>query len=484
MANESNKAFDVVVIGGGPGGYAAAIKAAQLGFNTACIEKRRDKEGQPALGGTCLNVGCIPSKALLDSSYKYSEAKHDFEVHGIQVKDVKLNLKNMLERKDKIVKNLTAGITGLFKSNKVTWLQGSGRYMGFKKVEFTPFDGDQEEIAAEHVILASGSEPINIPVAPLQDDLIVDSTGALEFTKVPQTLGVIGAGVIGLELGSVWNRLGSKVTVLEAQDTFLPMVDQQVSKEAIKTLGKQGMGIRLAARVIGSEIVDGRVKVTYSDAEGEQTIVVDKLIVAVGRRPYTESLLGPGSGVNLDERGFIHVNKRCRTDVPNVYAIGDIVRGPMLAHKATEEGVMVAEVIAGHKPSLNYDAIASVIYTHPEVAWVGMTEQQLKANGEPYKTGVFPFSANGRAMAANETGGFIKVIANEETDRLLGVHIVGPQASEIIMQAVIALEFGASSEDLQLMVFAHPGLSEALHEAALAADNRAIHIAPRRSKRK
>lgn len=486
MSDSSSKQFDVVVIGGGPGGYAAAIKAAQLGFKTACIEKRRNTEGEPALGGTCLNVGCIPSKALLDSSHKYHEAKQDFSVHGIQVKDIKLNLKDMMKRKESIVKNLTGGITGLFKSNKVTWLQGSGCYMGLKKVVFTSFEGEQEEILAEHIILASGSEPIDIPVAPVDNAQIVDSTGALEFTKVPQTLGVIGAGVIGLELGSVWNRLGSKVIVLEAQETFLPMVDHQVSKETLKTLGKQGLDIRLGARVTGSEIdkKNDKVKVAYSDEKGDHSVVVDKLIVSVGRRPNTEGLLGPGSGVKLDERGFIHVDKRCQTAVPHVYAIGDIVRGPMLAHKATEEGVMAAEVVAGHKASLNYDAIASVIYTHPEVAWVGMNEQQLKANGENYKVGMFPFAANGRALAANEATGFVKVIANADTDRLLGVHVIGPQASEIVMQAVIALEFGASVEDLQLMVFSHPGLSEALHEAALAADNRAIHIAPKRSKKK
>lgn len=484
MSNGSSKQFDVVVIGGGPGGYAAAIKAAQLGFTTACIEKRRDSNNEPALGGTCLNVGCIPSKALLDSSHKYHEAKKDLGVHGIQIKDVKLNLKDMMKRKETIVKTLTGGISGLFKSNKVTWLQGSGCYMGLKKVVFTPFEGVEEEITGEHVILASGSEPIDIPVAPVDNDLIVDSTGALEFSKVPQLLGVIGAGVIGLELGSVWSRLGSKVVVLEAQETFLPMVDHQVSKETLKTLGKQGLDIRLGARVTGSEILKGKVQVTYSDDKGDHSISVDRLIVSVGRRPNTEGLLGPGSGVKLDERGFIHVDKHCQTAVPNVYAIGDIVRGPMLAHKATEEGVMAAEVIAGHKASLNYDAIASVIYTHPEVAWVGMNEQQLKASGENFKVGVFPFAANGRALAANESGGFVKVIANADTDRLLGVHVIGPQASEIVMQAVIALEFGASVEDLQLMVFSHPGLSEALHEAALAADNRAIHIAPKRSKRK
>lgn len=478
------KQYDVVVIGGGPGGYAAAIKAAQLGLTAACIEKRINKYDKPALGGTCLNVGCIPSKALLDSSYKFSDAKNDFEIHGIQARDLKLNLNAMMDRKDKIVQQLTVGVEGLFKSNKVTWLQGHGKYLGKKSIEFTPHEGDPETIEAEHIILASGSEPISLPIAPLTEDLIVDSTGALEFEKVPHTLGVIGAGVIGLELGSVWNRLGSNVVVIEAQDTFLPMVDEQIAKETKKILTKQGLDIRLAARMTGTETKGERVEVSYTDADGDQTIAVDKLIVAVGRRPHTESLLAPGTGINLDERGFIHVNSQCRTDVPNVYAIGDIVRGPMLAHKATEEGVMVAEVIAGHKPELNYDAIASVIYTHPEVAWVGMSEQQAKASGENYKVGTFPFAANGRALAAHEAEGLVKVISNADTDRILGVHVVGPQASEITMQAVIAVEFGASTEDLQLMVFAHPGFSEALHEAALAVDNKAIHIAPRRSRKR
>lgn len=477
-----SRAFDVVVIGGGPGGYAAAIKAAQLGLSSACIEMRINDAGKPALGGTCLNVGCIPSKALLDTSHKYAEANESFAVHGIEAKGLSIDIKAMMTRKDKVVGQLTQGISALFKANGVTWLQGWGRYMGQGKVEFKPHDGEAEQLEAEHVILASGSEPVNIPVAPLDGEHIVDSTGALKFTEVPKRLGVIGAGVIGLELGSVWARLGAEVTVLEAMDSFLPMVDKQVSKEAARIFGRQGLDVRLGARVVGSQVKDGHVVVEYTDAKGDQSLECDKLIVAVGRRPFTQDLLAPGSGVKLDERGFIHVNAHCETAVPKVYAIGDIVRGPMLAHKATEEGVMVAERIAGHAIDLNYDAIASVIYTHPEVAWVGMTEEQAKASGEPYKVGVFPFAANGRALASNDSGGLVKVVAHAETDRLLGVHVIGPQATEIVMQGVVAMEFGGSAEDLQLMVFAHPSVSEALHEAALAVDNKAIHIAPKRAK--
>lgn len=477
-----SRAFDVVVIGGGPGGYAAAIKAAQLGLSAACIEMRINEAGKPALGGTCLNVGCIPSKALLDTSHKYAEARESFSVHGIEMKGLGIDIKTMMERKDKVVGQLTQGISALFKSNGVTWLQGWGRYLGQGKVEFKPHQGQPEQIDAEHVILASGSEPVNIPVAPLDGKHIVDSTGALTFDEVPKRLGVIGAGVIGLELGSVWARLGAQVTVLEAMDAFLPMVDAQVSKEAKKIFTKQGLDVRLGARVVGSQIKDDGVVVEYTDANGDQSLVCDKLIVAVGRRPFTQDLLAPGCGVKLDERGFIHVNAHCETAVPKVYAIGDIVRGPMLAHKATEEGVMVAERIAGHHIDLNYDAIPSVIYTHPEVAWVGLSEEQAKASGEPYKVGVFPFAANGRALASNDAGGMVKVIAHAETDRLLGVHVIGPQATEIVMQGVVAMEFGGSAEDLQLMVFAHPSVSEALHEAALAVDNKAIHIAPKRAK--
>jgi len=476
-----SNSFDVVVIGGGPGGYAAAIKAAQLGLKSACIEMRVNDAGKPALGGTCLNVGCIPSKALLDTSHKYAEAREGFSAHGIETKGLGIDIGAMMARKDKVVNQLTQGISSLFKANKVTWLQGWGQYLGQNKVSFKPLEGAEQTIQAEHVILASGSEPVNIPVAPTDGDRIVDSTGALKFDKVPTRLGVIGAGVIGLELGSVWARLGAQVTVLEAMDTFLPMVDRQVAKESAKVFAKQGLDIRLGTRVVGSVIKDKGVEVEYTDEEGEHNVTFDKLIVAVGRRPFTESLLAPGTGVKLDERGFIHVNDHCETAVPKVYAIGDIVRGPMLAHKATEEGVMVAERIAGHECSINYDAIPSVIYTHPEVAWVGLSEEQAKATGEPYKVGVFPFAANGRALASNESQGMVKVIADEQTDRLLGVHVIGPQATEIVMQAVVAMEFGSSAEDLQLMVFAHPSVSEALHEAALAVDNKAIHIAPKRS---
>lgn len=479
--------FDVVVIGGGPGGYAAAIKAAQLGLKTACIEKYINKNGKPALGGTCANVGCIPSKALLDSAWKYHEAKTDFETHGIGVGDVSIDVEAMIKRKDGIVEKQTGGVAMLFQANGVTWLQGTGQLLSDKKVLFTPHEGDVQTLQAQNVILATGSEPIQIPVAKLEDDVIVDNSGALDFTETPKRLGVIGAGVIGLELGSVWARLGAEVVVLEAVDTFLPMVDKQVAKETLKTLKKQGLDIRLGTRVTGSEVTGSgdkrEVKVSFADADGDKELVVDKLIVAVGRRPYTNELFAADSGVNLDERGFIFVNESCETSVPGVYAIGDIVRGPMLAHKATEEGVMVSEIISGHHTQLNYDCIPSVIYTHPEVAWVGMNEEQAKTEVDEHKTGTFSFMANGRAVAANETTGFVKVVADAKTDRVLGVHIVGPQASEIIMQAVIAMEFGASTEDLQMMVFAHPGLSEVLHEAMLDVDGKAIHSAKRRKRR-
>lgn len=476
--------YDVVVIGGGPGGYAAAIKAAQLGMKTACIDKYINKNGKPALGGTCANVGCIPSKALLDSTWKYHEATKDFAIHGISLDNVKMDVAAMIKRKDDIVEKQTGGVAMLFQANGVTWLQGAGKLMSGKKVEFTPHEGEKQVLEAGHVVLATGSEPIQIPVVPLHEDMVVDNAGALEFTEVPKRLGVIGAGIIGLELGSVWNRLGSEVVILEAVDNFMPMVDKQVGKELLKNLKKQGMDIRLSTRVTGSEVKGNEVVVSYSDNEGDKTLTVDKLIVAVGRRPYTEDLFTVDSGVNLDERGFIFVNQSCQTDVPGVYAIGDIVRGPALAHKATEEGVMVAEIIAGHHTQLNYDCIPSVVYTHPEVAWVGMTEEQVKGQGDDYKTGTFAFMANGRAVAANETTGFVKVVSDAKTDRVLGVHIVGPQASEIIMQAVIAMEFGASTEDLQMMVFAHPSLSEVLHEAMLDVDGKAIHSAKRRKKRR
>ncbi len=474
--------FDVVVIGGGPGGYVAAIRAAQLGFKTACIEKYKGKDGKTALGGTCLNVGCIPSKALLDSSWKYHEAKESFGVHGIEVKDVKMDVPAMIDRKANIVKNLTGGIASLFKMNGVTLIEGHGKLLAGKQVEVTGEDGKVEVLEASNVIIASGSKPIDIPPAPVNQDTIIDSTGALEFQSVPKKLGVIGAGVIGLELGSVWARLGAEVTVIEAQDKFLPAIDEQVAKEAQKLLTKQGLDIRLNARVTGSEVKKKQVTVFFTDANGEQQLTFDKLIVSVGRRPVTQDVLAADSGVTLDERGFIFVDDQCATSVPGVYAIGDVVRGPMLAHKASEEGVMVAERIAGHKAQVNYDLIPSVIYTHPEIAAVGKTEQQLKAEGVAVNVGVFPFAASGRAMAANDTHGLIKVIADAKTDRVLGVHVIGPSAAELVQQGAIAMEFGSSAEDLGMMVFSHPTLSEGLHEAALAVNGHAIHIANRKKR--
>lgn len=474
--------YDVVVIGAGPAGYAAAIRCAQLGLSTACIDKSLGKDGEPVLGGTCLNWGCIPSKALLDASHKFVDAKEHFADVGVAVGEVSIDVPKMLARKDEVVSGLTGGIKGLFQGNGVTALHGTGKLLANRQVAFTAHDGTQTTLNAEHVILAPGSVPVEIPPAPLTDDLIVDSTGALEFDEVPPRLGVIGAGVIGLELGSVWNRLGSEVVVLEALEEFLPMADERVARDARKILGSQGLDIRLGALVTGAEAVDGQVNVVFQDKDGEHQLSFDRLIVAVGRRPYTEDLLASDSGVNLDERGFLYVNDLCQTDAPNVYAVGDVVRGPMLAHKGTEEGVMVAERIGGFKPLVNYDTIPNVIYTHPEIAWVGKTEQQLKGDGDAYNVGSFPFAANGRALAANDTQGMVKVLADAETDRILGVHVLGPQASEMVAQAVIAMEFDASAEDLGLIMFAHPTLSEALHEAALGVAGHAIHMVNRKRK--
>tara|TARA_R110002073_G_scaffold45345_4_gene125082 strand:- start:4129 stop:5568 length:1440 start_codon:yes stop_codon:yes gene_type:complete len=476
--------FDVIVIGGGPAGYHAAIRAAQEGLKTACIDKWINKQGSPAFGGTCLNVGCIPSKALLDTSHKYLEASEHFEELGIKTTGVKIDVPKMISRKDEIVLNLTKGVSGLLKSNGVTAFEGAARLNAGRQVDVTLHDGSVEKLEAENIIIATGSVPVDIPPCPLVDDIVVDSTGALEFQSVPKRLGVIGAGVIGLELGSVWNRLGSDVVVLEALEDFLPMADQQIAKETAKQFKKQGIDIRLGTRVTGSAVKGKKVTVTYTDSEGEKTETFDKLIVAVGRRPFTQDLLAADCGVDLDERGFIYVNDLCVTNAPGVYAVGDVVRGPMLAHKGMEEGVMVAERIAGHKPVVNYDCVPSVIYTHPEVAWVGKTEQELKAAGEDYNVGSFPMSVSGRAMASNDTVGLIKVIADAETDRILGVHMVGGHVSELIAEAVIAMEFGSSAEDLGLTMFAHPTLSESLHEAALAVSGHAIHIANRKRKKK
>ncbi len=473
--------YDVIVIGSGPAGYVAAIRAAQLGLKTACIEKWKNDKGAGVNGGTCLNVGCIPSKALLDSSYKYHEAKEDLGVHGISSKGVKIDVPAMLERKNKIINQLTGGIAGLFKANGVTALYGTGKLLAGKQVELTDNDGNVSVLDAENVILASGSLPISIPVAPVDNELILDSTGALEINEVPKRLGVIGAGVIGLELGSVWNRLGSDVVLLEAMEDFLAIMDKGIAKESKKIFTKQGLDIRLGARVTGTEIKGKTVEVTYAVADGsEHKETFDKLIVCVGRRAFTDGLLSEDSGVQLDERGTVYVNDQCATNISGVYAIGDLVRGPMLAHKGSEEGVMVAERIAGHKAQMNYDVVPNVIYTHPEVASVGLTEEQVKAAGDAYNVGTFPFAASGRAMAANETGGMVKIIAHADTDRILGCHIVGPSAADLVQQVAIAMEFGSSAEDLGMIVFGHPTLSETVHEAALAVNGNAIHIANRK----
>lgn len=474
--------YDVVVIGAGPAGYSAAIRCAQLGMEVVCIDKSLAKDGKPVLGGTCLNWGCIPSKALLDSSHKYADAAEHFGELGIKVDGVSVDLPAMMARKDKVVAGLTGGIGTLFKGNNVDALHGSGKLLANCQVEFTGHDGATAILEAEHVILAPGSVPVEIPPTPLTDDFIVDSTGALEFTEVPKRLGVIGAGVIGLELGSVWNRLGSEVVILEALDEFLPMADERIARDALKSMTKQGLDIRLGTRVTGANVNGSAVTVEFQGKDGDETVDVDKLIVAVGRRPFTEGLLAPDCGVNLDERGFLYVNDLCATDASNVYAVGDVVRGPMLAHKGMEEGVMVAERIAGHKPLVNYDCVPSVIYTHPEVAWVGKTEQDLKASNDAYNVGTFPFAANGRALAGNDTEGSVKIIADAETDRILGVHVFGPQASELVAQAVIAMEFDASAEDLGLTMFAHPTLSESMHEAALGVAGNAIHMVNRKKR--
>lgn len=466
--------FDVVVIGGGPAGYPAAIRAAQNKLKVACIDEWKNRDGTPAFGGTCLNAGCIPSKALLESSELYHRLKDEFAVHGIKVGGVTLDLAAMQKRKAGIVKTSTQGIQALFKAAGVTALQGHGKLLPGKRVEFTAHDGTRRELTARHVVLASGSVPTVLPSAPFDGQYILDSWGALELDAVPPRLGVIGAGVIGLELGSVWKRLGSEVVILEALDTFLPMADQQVAREAARHFKKQGLDIRLGAKVEGASVEKGAVTVRYRDAKGEQTLTVDKLVVAIGRRPYTKDLLAEGTGVKLDERGFIVVDKECRTGVEGVWAVGDCVRGPMLAHKGKEEGVMVADLIAGRYAEVNYATIPSVIYTSPEIAWVGQTEEQVKASGRAYKVGVFPFLASGRARAMEQAQGFAKIVAAQDDDEILGVHIIGPMAGELIAEAVLAMEFSASSEDLQRTIHAHPTLSEALHEAALAADKRAI----------
>lgn len=475
-----SNAFDVVVIGGGPGGYVAAIRAAQNGLSTACIDAWQNYDGSYAFGGTCLNAGCIPSKALLESSELLHRAQHEFSQHGILAEGVAFDLARMQERKTGITRQLTGGIEALFKANGVTGLKGHGRFLGNGQVEFVPHEGDAQTLEAKTVILASGSSPVALSSVPFDGDRVVDSWGALEFEAVPKRLAIVGAGVIGLELGSVWRRLGAEVTLLEALPDFLAVADRAVAKEAMRHFKKLGLDIRLGARVQGAEQGDGGVTLTFETGDGTQRIEVDRVVVAVGRRPFTEGLFGPDAGVKTDERGFIVVDEQCRTNVPNVWAVGDCVRGPMLAHKASEEGVMVADLIAGKFGEMNYRVIPSVIYTAPEIAWVGQTEEQVKEAGIEYKTGSFGFAANGRAKALEAAAGFVKIISAAADDEILGVHIVGPMAGELIGEAVLAMEFSGSTEDIQRTIHAHPSLAEAVHEASLAVDRRALHGINRR----
>jgi dihydrolipoamide dehydrogenase len=466
--------YDVIVIGAGPAGYPAAIRAGQNKLTVACVDEWKNTDGTYAFGGTCLNAGCIPSKALLESTELYHRAKHEFAQHGIKIGDIKLDLAQMQKRRATIVKTMTNGIASLLKAAGAVGIQGHGLLLPGNSVQVTAPDGSQKTLQAKHVVLASGSTPIRLAAAPHDGKFIVDSWNALEFDAVPRRLGVIGAGVIGLELGSVWSRLGSEVTVLEALPDLLPMVDQTIAREAQRHFKKQGLDIKLGAKVIRAAASGSAVDVVYSTAQGEHALQVDKLIVAVGRRPFTQDLLAEGTGVELDARGFIQVDEHCRTTAANVWAVGDVVRGPMLAHKGKEEGIMVADLIAGRYGEVNYKVIPSVIYTAPEIAWVGLTEEQVKASGRPYKVGSFPFAASGRARAMEAAQGMAKIVAAADDDEILGVHIVGPLAGELIAEAVLAMEYSASTEDLQRTIHAHPTLSEAVHEAALAADKRAI----------
>jgi dihydrolipoamide dehydrogenase len=466
--------YDVVVIGAGPAGYPAAIRAGQNKLKVACVDEWQNTDGSYAFGGTCLNAGCIPSKALLESSELFQRAKDEFATHGIKIGELTLDLGAMQKRRASVVKTMTNGINALFKANGVVGIQGHGQLFPGNKVLVKAADGTEKTLEAKNVVLASGSTPIRLRSVPHDGKYIVDSWNALEFDAVPKRLGVIGAGVIGLELGSVWRRLGSEVVVLEALEQFLPMVDQTIAKEAQRHFKKQGLDIKLGAKVASAAVSGDAVDVIYTDAQGEHSLQVDKLIVAVGRRPFTQGLLADGTGVQLDERGFIKVDEQCRTNVPNVWAIGDVVRGPMLAHKGKEEGVMVADLIADHYGHVNYKVIPSVIYTQPEIAWVGQTEEQVKASGRPYKTGTFPFAASGRARAMEAGAGMAKIVSAKDDDEVLGIHVIGPMAGELISEAVLAMEYSASTEDIQRTIHAHPTLSEAIHEAALAVDKKAI----------
>ncbi|MBN3726265.1 dihydrolipoyl dehydrogenase [Burkholderia sp. Ac-20379] len=474
-----SKEFDVVVIGAGPGGYIAAVRAAQLGKTVACIEKWKNPAGTLKLGGTCLNVGCIPSKALLASSEEFENTSHHLADHGITVGEVKMDTAKMLARKDAIVEKMTGGIEFLFKKNKITWLKGHGKFAGKTdagvQIEVSG-EGETEVVTAKNVIIATGSKARHLPNVPVDNKIVADNEGALTFDSVPKKLAVIGAGVIGLELGSVWRRLGAEVTVLEALPAFLGAADEAVGKEAAKLFKKQGLDINLGVKIGDVKASDAGVSIAYTDKDGNaKTLDADRLIVSVGRVPNTDNLGLEAIGLKANERGFIDVDDHCRTAVPNVFAIGDVVRGPMLAHKAEDEGVLVAEVIDGQKPHIDYNCIPWVIYTSPEIAWVGKTEQQLKSEGREIKAGKFPFSINGRALGMNAPEGFVKIIADAKTDEVLGVHIISANASDLIAEAVVAMEFKAASEDIARICHPHPSLSEVVREAALAADKRSLN---------
>ena len=471
------KEYDVVVIGAGPGGYVAAIRCAQLGLKTACVDEWLGPDGKASFGGTCLNVGCIPSKALLDSSHHYHNLQHLFPAHGIEVTSASVDVAKMQERKGKVVQTLTRGVAGLLKKNKIDALHGHGRLLDDRQVEVSLRGSEEKEtLRAGNIIIATGSAPIEIPVARTDGERIVDNVGALAFDEVPKRLGVIGAGVIGLELGSVWNRLGSEVVILEALSDFLAGADRDVAKEAQRVFKRQKLDIRLGAKVTDAKVGDNGVQVSFQDQDGEQSIEVDRLIVAVGRRAFTDELNPQAAGVEVDDRGRIVVDAHCRTGVEGIWAIGDVVQGPMLAHKASEEGIAVAESIAGQSAHIDHDLVPWVIYTHPEIAWVGKTEAELSKEGTEFRKGSFPYRAIGRAQGAGETDGLVKILADKESDRILGVHIFGAQASELIAEAVTAMSFNASSEALARTIHAHPTLSEAIHEAALAVDGRTIHL--------
>ena len=474
MANS----FDVVVIGGGPGGYIAAIRAAQLGFRTACIDAWSTAAGKPAPGGTCTNVGCIPSKALLQSSEHFEQAGHHFSQHGIEVKGLAIDVEKMLARKDKVVSQNNEGILFLFRKNKIGFFHGLGSFAGRSgdawRIDIS--GKDAQTVEARHVVVATGSVPRALPGVPFDEKLILSNSGALALAEVPKKLGIIGAGVIGLEMGSVWRRLGAEVTILEALPVFLGAADEQIAVEAAKMFAKQGLAVKTGVK-IGDVKAKKGVTVAFTDAAGTaHSANFDRLIVSIDRLPNTEGLNASGVGLALDERGFVQVDDDCRTNLPNVWAVGDVVRGPMLAHKAEEEGVAVAERIAGRHGHVDFNTVPWVIYTSPEIAWVGKTEQQLKAEGAGYRAGTFPFMANGRARALGDTTGMVKMLADAATDRILGVHIIGPMASELIAEAVVAMEFGASSEDIAMICHAHPSLSESMKEAALAVDKRTLNL--------